>query len=152
MFSSWTICPIGEKQEVGMRMLIFALVFCLVGCNESGGGGGSSSSSCDKGIISNWFLKSDSNVNFDFSASSFDEQSAYSIVFGDGAECNLDLTIQGSTCSGSLVSENSSYVGGGSGDPGCSYFNQTFSYSISGETATFCDEGATSDDDCSDYE
>lgn len=131
-----------------MKLLIAAAsTLLLAGCgNDSGGGGGSSAKSCTKDVFSYW-THMDGLADYDLRDMEFDTEYVYVVALTTGETCEMDIVTTGANCSGTITTTNATYVGGGSGDPGCATLDGVTSYSInSSNLLTACDDG------CEQYE
>lgn len=110
----------------------------LSGCGGGGGGGGDSvSAGCgSKDLFSNWTYQT---TTLSLAGFEFGQSEVYQIQFSGGEICLMDVVINGNQCSGSIGISNSTYSGGGPGDPGCSIFNGPNTYTKSASGLEVCD-------------
>lgn len=98
-----------------------------------------------KSVFSTWTHTS-TNAVLDLSTAEIGANSM-TLVFVGGAQCGIDLQISGDESSGTFIITNSTYSGGGSGDPGCSSLNGSGTFSVANETLSLCPSAGS----CSTY-
>ena len=129
-------------------ILILAMI-SMSGCgSDSGDGSTTIGETCGKDITSAWETRATEPIDFaiDFSDFTIGFTKAMDLEFASGEVCRFDTKIEGTDCSGEIKTSNASYIGGGSGDPGCSDFNGTREYDINIITMEMC-----LNNDCTDF-
>lgn len=125
------------------KVILFLSVLILSACGSDGGGGGDAAigGTCGKDITSLWETQSTEAIqsSIDLSGFTIGFTRTTEIVFDSGERCEIDARITGSDCSGEIEVSNSTYVGGGSGDPGCASFDDDYSFEIGVTMMELCD-------------
>lgn len=117
--------------------LIFLLVFTACVEEEQKK---TASITCDSSIQSNWLIEGSDTAIVGFANQEFGDSSYQQIFFDDSSSCAITFKFTGENCQGTIEGTFADYLGGGSGDPGCDYFEQSFSYFIEESTMQVCPE------------
>lgn len=118
-----------------MRTFLLCAFLCLVGCNGSG-----KSAPQFKDVFSKW-TNTTSGMIVNLTGGAFGVNFIMDWVFLSGAICQSTGNISGDESSGIYTMTNSTYISGGSGDPGCASINGGGTYTNSGTLITFCGSG-----------
>jgi hypothetical protein len=141
------------KNSIGFVLICLG----LAACGSSGGGAGSpaSAASSNKSLFSKWIpTNSQSGTYLDLTNGSFSQ--AFSLIYtvsvsgNTNAQCQCETSLTGNQSSGTFVEQGCSYIGGGSGDPGCSQLDTAGLYSNNGTQLQIC-SGAGSSQTCTNY-
>ena len=124
-------------------LILAALLAVLTSCGSSGGGSGSAASTgCgSKSLFSLWTnVSSGIAIVLDLSAGSFGNNT-FIFQYPGGEQCQSDIMLTGDECSGTADIMNSTYIGGGGGDPGCAGLDGIENYTKSASGLEFCSGG-----------
>lgn len=125
----------GDETSGVVIMRYLLIVIFLTACAKSGGSSDSNQSASNKDLFSQW---SSSSYSLDLSQLQFGHSASIVWILNNGANCTSTIVVNGDGGSGSASISNSHWTGGGSGDPGCSSFNNSWSYQNSGGELTAC--------------
>lgn len=114
------------------KIILVCLGLILCGCGKS--------SNSSKAVFSNW-RNTATSAPLNLSGGQFDTPLLTDWIFTSGAICQADITVSGNNSSGVATITNSTYQGGGSGDPGCAALDGGGTYTDSGSTLSFCKGG-----------
>jgi len=124
------------------RILLVLFAILLSACGKDGGSSSGGESCGSKALFSQWSYISQGNpIVLDLTGIVLNKPFLYQVVAGGGETCQMELTFTGTECTGVETVANSTYTGGGAGDPGCVNFNGTETYTKSSSGLTLCENG-----------
>lgn len=118
-----------------VNIIMILIYFSLLGCGSSDGDGAS------KSIFAQW-TRDDDTFSLDLTGSSFDVPFIINFTYASGELCSCTAIVSGSEAAGAATVSSCSYAGGGSGDPGCSIWENgtaPYTYTKSGAALRLCD-------------
>ena len=127
-----------ERRGV-MRIILVLVTIFLMGCQKHNTV--SPTISCEgKPLASEWFTISTSGYLLEIDFSTFTIGNKHTVQMTiDKAICEMEITAQGVDCQGSYIVESSSYIWGGSGDPGCALLNGKGTFEKTEKILIMCD-------------
>lgn len=123
-----------KRQRTNRIFSALSIVLALSGCGKKDGG--SNEAAADKSLFSKWTATTN-GFPLDLTGGKIGANQLI-IAFANGSSCTLTLTLTGGQTAGQYSVTNSTYAGGGPGDPGCSTLNETGSYGKSASELTMC--------------
>ena len=128
-------------------MLFLSFIFLSCG-SEGSGGRDAPQQEEEKSIFSIWTR--DDGFSLNFEGARFNTSFVTTAIFADGAKCSCRGVISGAESLGAIKASSCSYIGGGSGDPGCVFYDNNgvpYTYTKENSTLLFC----SAPNDCGTY-
>lgn len=121
-----------------MMFLGTMMVLMASGCGGKGGDSPAALACGSKALASVWTY---SGSTISLVGLTLNQPGVLGIQTAGGEMCSMDILFSGDDCSGVLSIQNSTYTGGGAGDPGCATMNGISTYSKSDSGLNICDPG-----------